>query len=298
MIRTDRPPRGPIDDELAASLFEHVDARGLLRLLELGAIDGLWISRLCGEPETWVSPRFCEVLGHPPGTKLSSEQLRSLVLPEDMETAQERAMEHLADLSKPYDAVVRYRHCDGSLVWVRSRGITTFDDDGRPDLLVGVHTDVTAEMRSHERLSERFLDLESSSALLELLDATTAGLQRLQDPAEVVQSLVDVLGRVVGDRATIVMQEGPKLTLVSSSATDPVDDEAMRDWYRDGIDVEHGGPIGEVIRTGEPVLVELVDAARARRHLEDVAPGSIVDRPPNSMISVPWERSDGRRAAG
>ena len=297
MSRTERSRRGPIDNELAAVLFERVDAPGLLQLLELGAIDGLWISRLSDDPETWVSPRFAEVLGHPPGTTLTSEQIRALVVPEDMDVARQRALVHLADPSRPYDSVIRYRHCDGSIVWVRSRGISTGEGDGGPDLLVGVHTDVSAEMRAREHIAERYLDLESTSAVLELLDSTTAGLQLMSDPDQVVQSLVGVLGHEVGDRATVVMLDGPEIRLVACAAADPAEAEDLRAWYRDGFPAEHSGPLSEVIRTGEPVLVEHVDPSTARPHRAPGTPQRLFDRPPTTFISVPWRLPDGQRAA-
>ncbi|UDY37249.1 bifunctional diguanylate cyclase/phosphodiesterase [Dermatobacter hominis] len=295
--RAQMMPSGPSGPELAAHLLDRMDARSLLRVLEMGSTDGVWISRLDGSGENWASERFARALGFPPGTELTSEQVRGLVLPDDMDVAREQAHAHLADPSTPYDALVRYRHRDGSIVWMRSRGFATFDDEGRPDLLIGLHTDVTEMMRAQQRLSERNADLATTSEVLALLDSTTAALQRVEEPEDVLASLVHVLGTVVGEGALAATAEDDRLWCVATDSTLPRDAQMVRDAFEGGLRASDDGPVSRVIATGLPVLISHVDPAAFTASVPTVAPLPLGERVPHSLISVPWTLPDGRAAA-
>ena len=78
---------------------------------------------------------------------------------------------HCEDPNHPYDQVVRYRHKDGSTVWVRCRGIAIRDDDGKPIRMLGAHTDITQLKRVEEELKNRTVELEKiNQKLQEALD--------------------------------------------------------------------------------------------------------------------------------
>ena len=236
MAQTPHPTAtGSSGPDLAAQLLDRMDARSLLRVLEIGSTDGVWITKLDGGGETWASERFAVALGFEPGTELTSDQILRLVVSEDIEITRRLARAHLAEPSTPFDALVRYHHRDGSIVWMRSRGFATLDDDGDPDLFVGLHTDVTEMVRAQQQLAESNASLASTSQALGLLDSTTAALQRVQEPDEVLASLVQVLGHVVGDGALIATAEQGRLWCV---ATDAVQ---QADGVYDGVVLNAGG---------------------------------------------------------
>jgi len=63
---------------------------------------------------------------------------------------QENFRRHCADPGHPYDQIVRFRHKDGSTIWIRCRGMVIRDDTGKPVRMLGGHTDVTAVVRAEE----------------------------------------------------------------------------------------------------------------------------------------------------
>lgn len=298
MAQTPHPTAtGSSGPDLAAQLLDRMDARSLLRVLEIGSTDGVWITKLDGGGETWASERFAVALGFEPGTELTSDQILRLVVSEDIEITRRLARAHLADPSTPFDALVRYHHRDGSIVWMRSRGFATLDDDGDPDLFVGLHTDVTEMVRAQQQLAESNASLASTSQALGLLDSTTAALQRVQEPDEVLASLVQVLGHVVGDGALIATAEQGRLWCVATDAVQQADADNVRRAFAGGLPASPDGPLTTVIGSGAPLVIEVVDPATFAASIPTIAGSQLSERLPRSLISVPWTLPDGRAAA-
>lgn len=61
---------------------------------------------------------------------------------------------HCEDPSHPYDQVVRYKHKDGSTVWVRCRGIAIRDKGGKPIRMLGLHQDLTHLVETEHALKD------------------------------------------------------------------------------------------------------------------------------------------------
>ena len=117
-----------------------------------GSLDGVWYWDLESPEHEWMSPEFWRLFGYEPHEKkhLTSEW-QDLIFPEDLETAIENFNKHCADPNHPYDQLVRYRHKDGSTVWVRCRGIAIRDEDGKPVRLLGTHNDFTRMKEAENR---------------------------------------------------------------------------------------------------------------------------------------------------
>ena len=114
-----------------------------------------------------MSPRFKQLFGYedheiPNTSNWWMENIHS----EDREIAIDNFKRHCADPSHPYDQVVRYRHKDGSTVWVRCRGIAIRDEDGNAKRMLGAHTDVTALKRAEESLEQSNLDLQQFASVV------------------------------------------------------------------------------------------------------------------------------------
>lgn len=129
--------------------------------LQSGSLDGLWYWNLENLDHEWMNERFWQVLGYDPAVMPhSSSSWQDLIHPEDKARALENADRHARDPDHPYDQIVRYRHRDGSTVWVRCRGIMIRDADGTPKRMLGAHTEVTSLMESRRELeasNRRFL---------------------------------------------------------------------------------------------------------------------------------------------
>ncbi len=143
----------------------------IFEFLQLGSLDGVWYWDVTQPEVEWMSPRFWTLLGYDPSTKqhLASEW-QDLIHPEDLQTALANFHAHTADPAHPYDQVVRYRHLDGSTVWVRCRGVMIRDSAGKPLRMLGAHTDLTELKRTEEKLLQRTTELEKALATIQTLE--------------------------------------------------------------------------------------------------------------------------------
>ena len=118
------------------------ESRDRFQLAVEGTRDGLWDWNLRTDA-LWLSPRLKEMLGYS-DDELPNDlmALRQLLTPEDQETALEQLRGHWEN-GRPYEQTVRYRHRDGSIRHILSRGGTVYDADHKPIRMVGAHTDVT-----------------------------------------------------------------------------------------------------------------------------------------------------------
>ena len=162
------------DHYLKTELYERLrtDSK-LFEFLESGSLDGVWFWDI-EEPENeWLSPRFKELFGYADHEmEHSPDWWQENIHPDDLEKVLENFERHKEDPNHPYDQVVRYRHQDGSHVWVRCRGLIIRDDDGKPVRMLGAHTDVTElkriEAEHTVRMDELMRQHRQMEALVEL----------------------------------------------------------------------------------------------------------------------------------
>lgn len=182
-----------MDEEhyLKRELYELIRTdSAIFEFLQRGSLDGLWYWDLEKPDHEWMSTRFWETLGYDPAERqhLASEW-QDLIHPEDLEAAVETFERHCADPSYPYDLYVRYRHREGSTVWVRCRGMAIRDSGGHAVRMLGAHTDVTALKQAEQRAQELASQLESRNR--ELAEAN----QRLRAANERWEQTHDELQR-------------------------------------------------------------------------------------------------------
>ncbi len=166
----------------------------LFDFLQSAALDGIWYWNLQRPDDEWMSPDFWRLFGIDPATQPhKSAAWQDLIFPEDRELALENFAAHCADPGHPYDQVVRYRHRDGSTVWVRCRGLAVRNDAGEPVRMLGAHVDLTALMRSREVLEQRTAELlDHNERLAEFGDRVA---HDLQSPLGTLGLVADILKR-------------------------------------------------------------------------------------------------------
>ena len=110
---------------LKAELYRRIaDDPEIFDFLQEGSLDGLWYWDLENPEHEWLSPRFKAVFGYEEDEiPHTSEWWQENIFPEDLPSVLERAQAHLENADVPYDQIVRYRHKDGSTVWIRCRGL-------------------------------------------------------------------------------------------------------------------------------------------------------------------------------
>jgi len=85
----------------------------------------------------------------------------NLVLPEDLDYANEQIERHLTGEAPTYQAEFRMRRKDGSIVWCQGNGkVIEFDEQGKPVRFIGVIQDAT-------RLAETLQELQTNKDRLE-----------------------------------------------------------------------------------------------------------------------------------
>jgi two-component system CheB/CheR fusion protein len=106
------------------------------------ATDGIWDWKV-GTDEEYLSPKLKAMLGYEdhelPNTRST---WRSLIFPEDLQRAFQAFKSHVEE-GKTYSIPLRYKHRDGSTIWVLSRGVAIKGKDGRISRMIGMHTDIT-----------------------------------------------------------------------------------------------------------------------------------------------------------
>ncbi len=122
--------------------------------IQEGSLDGLWYWDLQNPEEEWMNPRFWTTLGYDPAQMPhKSSAWQNIIFPEDLVLAKENLDRHLNDPSVPYDQIVRFRHQNGSTVWIRCRGMIIRNEQGVPLRMLGAHTNVTALKQKEENLA-------------------------------------------------------------------------------------------------------------------------------------------------
>ena len=122
--------------------------------LQEGSLDGLWYWDLENPEQEWLSPSFKRLFGYEddevPNT---STWWQENIFPDDLPKVLETFDRHIQG-EGPYDQVVRYRHKDGSTIWVRCRGLAIWNEKGEAIRMLGAHTDLTSLKGKEEALLE------------------------------------------------------------------------------------------------------------------------------------------------
>ena len=123
--------------------------------LVIGATEeGIWDRDLIAQT-TYLSPRFEEMLGYPPGGLTGKmETLRALMHPDDTPQWEAALQAHL-EQRRGYDVEYRARHRSGEWRWFRSRGQVVWDVDGTPVRMVGSLSDITEVKMSALHLEQQ-----------------------------------------------------------------------------------------------------------------------------------------------
>lgn len=143
----------------------------IFEFLQSGSLDGIWYWDLENPDHEWMSEQFWENFGFDASEKKHLvREWQDLINPEDFEEAQRLVGEHIADPEVPYSQILRYTKKDGSLAWVRCRGMVIRNADGKPIRMLGAHNDVTglknielslrAQIARVEELNRHMVDRE------------------------------------------------------------------------------------------------------------------------------------------
>jgi PAS domain S-box-containing protein len=116
-------------------------------------LDGIWYWDLDNPEEEWMSPKFWSVLGYDYKVMPHKPSAwEDIINADDLKQSSELFIKHCENPEIPYDQTMRYTHKNGSIVWIRCRGLVIRDNEGRPIRLLGSHQNVTAYVNNKQKL--------------------------------------------------------------------------------------------------------------------------------------------------
>lgn len=140
---------------------------------------GYWDWDILGNRE-YLSPRFKSMFGYAEDEMENSpEAWQTIIFPEDLPRVVEAFDRHVKTRGrKPFRVEVRYRHKNGSTVWVICAGkVVEWTANGDARRAVGCHIDITdrkraeEELRANEKLLEMFFSQSHAGFFFMSLDA-------------------------------------------------------------------------------------------------------------------------------
>ncbi|WP_052063322.1 sensor histidine kinase [Nitrincola sp. A-D6] len=170
----------------------------LFDFIQQTSLDGLWYWDIQQPEHEWMSERFWQILGYDPAEMPhSSDAWQALVDKDDLAIAQQAIQRHLENPDETFDQILRYRHKNGSTVWIRCRGVMIRDADATPIRMLGTHNDVTQLKQTELSLREQHKALHASNAELEQFAYVTS--HDLRQPLRMIKSYLQLLERRLGD---------------------------------------------------------------------------------------------------
>jgi len=126
------------------------------------SLDGLWYWDLENPENEWMSPCLWTALGYDPNKMPhKSSAFRDIIFQEDLRIAVKNLNRHCADPKIPFDQAIRYRHKNGSTIWIHCRGIAIRNNSGKPIRMLGTHLDITKLKQAEESLDQEHILLRT-----------------------------------------------------------------------------------------------------------------------------------------
>lgn len=158
--------------------------------LELQLLDDILDTILAGywdmdipHQRQYISPGFKRMFGYEDHELANSpETWKQLVFPEDLPVALASFERHVQSHGQiPYYSELRYRHKDGSTVWVICSGrVIAWDQNGNPLRLIGCHIDITKRKQAEEALERRAREIR------DLYDNAPCGYHALDPDGRII----------------------------------------------------------------------------------------------------------------
>lgn len=185
---------------LKKELYGRIKADSIIfDFIQEGSLDGIWYWDLENPENEWMSPKFWTEFGYEPSDMPHrSDAWQDIIFKEDLQMAIENFEKHCSDPTYPYDQIVRYRHKNGSTVWIRCRGIAIRDKEGKPIRMLGAHNNVTEIKLAEQKLSEEYKkvkDLNNELAIKnqDLEYFANIAAHDLKEPARVISGYIDMI---------------------------------------------------------------------------------------------------------
>jgi PAS domain S-box-containing protein len=159
------------------------DVEDRWRLAVIGINAGIWEYNFATE-ETFISDRWREIIGYPASDMANArDEFWPRIHPDDVAAVRQAMRDYLEGHRASYRVEFRMRCKDGNYKWILSRGMALFDQAGKPQRLVGSHSDIDERKRAEESLrasEERYRVLFENSPVA-IIEYDLRGLQAWLD---------------------------------------------------------------------------------------------------------------------
>ena len=185
---------------LKQELFDLVknDNIKFLEFISNGPLDGLWFWDLENPEYEWMSGKFWTELGYEPSEMPHSpESWRGIINADDLENSGKAIQKHIENPDIPFNEVLRYKHKDGSTVYIRCQAYCIKNDEGTPYRMLGTHINITKriqygiEKQINQELEHLNKALELKNSELEQFTYITS--HDLQEPLNLILSFSELL---------------------------------------------------------------------------------------------------------
>ncbi|MFK7888418.1 MAG: PAS domain-containing protein, partial [Gammaproteobacteria bacterium] len=232
------------------------------QFLQRGSLDGCWYWDLENPEQEWMSPEFWALFGIDPHTKRHDPaEWQDMIFAEDRDVALENFQRHLEDPDHAYDQVVRYRHADGSTVWVRCRGIAIRDEvTGKPIRMLGAHNDLTATKAAERQLLVEKRAVEASNEELKTFAYSIS--HDMKSPSNTLRLILNELRTT---QATRLDDEGHELLDMGVATIDRMQEMiegVLR--YTNMIELEHSRTAVDLNALVTDIISDLQGEIRAK----------------------------------
>ncbi|KFZ31165.1 hypothetical protein IDSA_00045 [Pseudidiomarina salinarum] len=218
-----------------------------------------------GELSTWdwnletnrikVSHTWIELLGFERHFDQDADW-RELVHPDDQAVAREKLKEHLKGLKERFETNFRLRRADGEYIWLHSVGrVIERDQDGRAVRVVGIHRDISTEVRNERqrRQQNKVLELVSTVQHEFLLVKNFSEVCDIALPE--LMSLTESETGFIGELRASARESNMLLVQGLRNNTDKESQADRQRLVEQGLEIElQGSAIERVLREGKPEI--------------------------------------------
>lgn len=185
---------------LKKELFELIQTdTSIFEFIESNTLDGMWYWDLEKPENEWMSEKFWTELGYDPKEMPHSPAAwQDIINQEDLALAREKINEHIASPNSCYNQIVRYKHKDGSTVWIRCRGKIIRNEQGNPIRMLGAHNNITDFEKEKEKIATLNRQLIQKNKALEQFSYITS--HDLQEPLNTIISYSSLLSDTYKDQ--------------------------------------------------------------------------------------------------
>ena len=190
-----RDPNNIIEElrkELAAVTSSLAKKEALFNSITENTLAGYWIWDIPGN-KMFISSHLKAMLGYTDEELPNSvDTINMLMHPSDLPDTYALLGKHIESDGKiPFEIEVRYKHKDGSIIWVICSGsIVQRDEKGKPIEMIGCHIDNT-ELKKAEGIQKYANELKRKNTEMEQFAYVAS--HDLQEPLNTIQGFINLL---------------------------------------------------------------------------------------------------------